>query len=86
MVEDAEEVAGLTGPVVPFLASEDNRITPWAFESFLPAMKIHKKRVERLPLPDTYHGFHRPAWDAYNENAAQDAWTKTITFLEQFKQ
>lgn len=86
MVEDAEEVAGLAGPVVQFLASEDDRITPWAFESFLPAMKAHKKRVDVHLYPNTYHGFHRPYWDAYNEDAAQDAWTKTITFLGQFNQ
>jgi carboxymethylenebutenolidase len=85
MIEDPEEVEGLAGPVMHILASEDDRITPWAYESFMPAMKAHKKRIDSYLYPNTAHGFHRPNSPMYDEDAAKDAWEKTIAFISRFK-
>ena len=77
------DVSGLRGPVLLILGSEDERVTPWAFEKFLPAAKQNRKRVEVQLYPNAKHAFHRPGWEGHNPEAARDAWAKTIGFLSQ---
>jgi carboxymethylenebutenolidase len=86
MVENAQQVKGLKGPVQIILASEDARITPWAYSEFLPAATRHKKRVDAHLYPNVHHAFHRPNWERHNAEAAKDAWSKTIEFASQFKE
>ncbi len=81
MMENPDEVKGVHGPVQLILASEDERITPWAFQSLLPAASKHKKRVDIQLYPNVRHAFHRPGWEGHNEDAAKDAWSHTLTFL-----
>lgn len=85
MIPNEEDTAKLKGPVLLILGSEDDRITPWAFQKFLPAAMKHKKRVEAHLYPNARHAFHRPGGDAYNPEAAEDAWDKTIRFLSEFR-
>ena len=85
LIENAEMVAKLKGPLVLMLASEDERVTPWAFEHLLPAATKHKKRVDVHLYPNARHAFHRPNWEGHNSEAAKDAWEKTLLFLSQFK-
>lgn len=80
-IERASEVEGLRGPVLLLLASEDERVTPWAFAELLPAAKLAKKRVTTELYPGARHGFHRPGRELYNEAAATDAWRRTLAFL-----
>lgn len=81
MMENPDEVKNINGPILLVLASEDKRITPWAFQSFLPAASKHKKRVEVQLYPNVGHAFHTPGWEGYNEIAAKDAWSHTMNFL-----
>lgn len=81
-IERAADVEGLQGPVLCLLASEDERVTPWAFSELLPAAMRAKKRVTVELYPGARHGFHRPGRDLYHESAAADAWRRTIAFLE----
>lgn len=85
LIESVEQVEGLRGPLQLMLASEDERVTPWAFEHLLPAASKHKKRVDVHLYPNARHAFHRPNWEGHNPEAAKDAWAKTLTFLSQFK-
>jgi carboxymethylenebutenolidase len=85
MIEDADQVKGVKGPIQLMLASEDERVTPWAFQYLLPAAMKHKKRVDAYLYPNAQHGFHRPNWEGHNPEAARDAWQKTLLFLSQFK-
>jgi carboxymethylenebutenolidase len=80
-IERASEVDGLHGPVLCLLASEDARITPWAFAELLPAAALAKKRVAVELYPGVRHGFHRPGRDLYDAAAAADAWRRTLAFL-----
>jgi carboxymethylenebutenolidase len=82
-IEHADDVEGLQGPVLCLLASEDERITPWAFAELLPAAMRCKKRVTVELYPGVRHGFHRPGRDLYDAAAAQDAWHRTLAFLEE---
>lgn len=85
MVENVEQVKGANGPVQLMLASEDERVTPWAYQHFLPAATRYKKRVDVHLYPNAQHAFHRPNWEGHNAEAAKDAWVKTLTFISQFR-
>ena len=85
MIENVEQIKDVNGPIQLILASEDERVTPWAFQQLLPAAKKYKKRVEMHLYPNTQHAFHRPNWEGHNAEAAKDAWEKTVSFLSQFK-
>jgi carboxymethylenebutenolidase len=84
MILNEQDASKLDGPVLLVLASEDERVTPWAFQKFLPAAMKYKKRVEVQLYPNARHAFHRPDWEGHNPEASKDAWDKTIRFLSQF--
>jgi len=77
----ADDVSRLKGPVLLILGSDDERVTPWAYQQFFPAAVKHKKRVELELYPNARHAFHRPGWEGHNPRAAADAWEKTLGFL-----
>ena len=83
-IPDEADVSRLKGPVLLILGSEDPRVTPWAFEKFLPAANKYKKRVEVQLYPNARHAFHRPGWEGHNPEAAKDAWDKALRFLSAF--
>jgi carboxymethylenebutenolidase len=84
-IERAEDVEGLRGPVLCLLASEDERITPWAFAELLPAAMRARKRVTVELYPGVRHGFHRPGRELHDAPAAADAWRRTLAFLEEVR-
>jgi len=84
-IERAADAEGLQGSVLCFLASEDERITPWAFAELLPVAMRAKKRVTVELYPGVRHGFHRPGRELYDAAAAADAWRRTLAFLEERK-
>ncbi len=86
LIEDAEQIKGVKGPIQIILASEDERITPWAYQHLLPTATKYKKRVDVHLYPNSQHAFHRPNWEGHNAEAAKDAWSKTLSFLSQFKE
>ncbi len=85
-IEDAEQIKGVKGPIQIILASEDERVTPWAYQHLLPTATKYKKRVDVHLYPNSQHAFHRPNWEGHNAEAAKDAWSKTLSFLSQFKE
>jgi len=84
-IERVDEVAGLRGPLLLILGSEDDRITPWALREFLPAANRAKKRVSVELFPGVRHAFHRPGWEGHDAAAAAEAWRRTLAFLAELK-
>jgi carboxymethylenebutenolidase len=82
-IDRADDVAGLSGPLLLILASEDERVTPWAFADLLPAARGAKKRVTVELYPGVRHAFHRPGWEGHDPVAAGDAWRRTVRFLKE---
>jgi carboxymethylenebutenolidase len=80
-IENVDDIAGLRGPVLILLGSEDERITPWALSEFLPAAHRAKKRVSLELYPGVRHAFHRPGWEGHDARAAAEAWRRTLAFL-----
>jgi carboxymethylenebutenolidase len=91
MMEDADAVRNLKGPLLLVLASEDDRINPWAYAQLLPKLDEHRKRVELHVYPAVIHPFHRSDWvtapfpgapRSYDEAAATDSWRRTMAFID----
>lgn len=85
MIENVDDVRNLKGPILLLLGSEDERVTPWAYQQLLPAATKYKKRVDLQLYPNAGHAFHRPNWEGHNPESAKDAWTRTVRFLSEFK-
>jgi carboxymethylenebutenolidase len=80
-IDRADDVQGLEGPALLLLASEDERVTPWALSELLPAARVARKRISVELYPNVRHAFHRPGGEGYNEEAARHAWKRTLAFL-----
>ncbi|MEA3199366.1 MAG: carboxymethylenebutenolidase [Thermoplasmata archaeon] len=93
MINDVNDVAHLKGPLLLILASEDDRINPWAYAQLLPKLDEQKKRVHVELYPAVVHPFHRPDWitspfsgvKSYDEKAANDAWAHSVAFIRGFQ-
>jgi len=82
MMQDVEKVKGLNGPLTLFLGAEDHRVTPWAIDSLVPAMRRYGKLVEVHVFPNAGHAFHRPGWPGHEPTAAKAAWARTLDILK----
>ncbi len=80
-IERAADVEGLEGPLLLVLASEDERVTPWAFAELLPAAVKAKKRISVELYAGVRHAFHRPGWEGHHSATAAAAWRRTLAFL-----
>jgi dienelactone hydrolase len=77
--------------VLLILASEDDRINPWAYGQLLPKLDEHRKRAEVQLYPAVVHPFHRPDWitspfsgvKSYDPAAAADAWSRAVRFIRE---
>lgn len=78
---ETSQVAGLRGPVLVLLGSDDDTVTGWALADLLPALNRAKRRVEVHVYPGARHAFQRPGWDGHEDRAANDAWLRTLEFL-----
>jgi len=80
-IDQADDVATLGGPLLLVLASEDERVTPWALGELVPAVARAKKRLSVELFPGVRHAFHRPGWEGHAPAAAEAAWVRTLAFL-----
>jgi carboxymethylenebutenolidase len=80
-IDRAADIEGVEGPVLLLLASEDDRVTPWAFAELLPAARAAGARVSVELYPNVRHGFHRPGGEGHHEATAAEAWRRTLAFL-----
>ncbi len=80
-IDHTAEVNGLRGPLLLILASDDEKVTGWAFSELLPALNHAKRRVEVQVYPGVRHAFQRPGWEGHEDRAANDAWQRTLEFL-----
>jgi carboxymethylenebutenolidase len=80
-IERAADIEGMDGPLLCLLASDDDRVTPWAFAELLPAARAAHKRVSVELYPNVRHAFHRPGWEGHHPETAAIAWRRTLGFL-----
>jgi carboxymethylenebutenolidase len=78
---ELEDVEKIKAPLLIQSAEDDERINAlWpGFES---ALKAHQVKYERHLYSGTRHGFHNNSTPRYDEEAAQLAWDRTVSFFK----
>jgi len=83
LVTDAEKLEKLTMPIIGFFGGEDSSIPPSKVKEFEQAMKEAGNEATVHIYDGAGHAFANPSGDRYEPNAAEDAWNKTLTFLDE---
>ena len=74
----------LSGPVLGLFAEKDGFVTPQVAKDVDAAIKKAGKQSEIHIYPNVDHAFFNDERkDAYNKQAAEDAWRRTLTFFRQ---
>jgi carboxymethylenebutenolidase len=83
LVTDASEIAKINAPILGLFGAQDRGITPDDVKAFEAAMKKQGKKIDVTIYPDAGHAFENPNnKDGYRPKDAQDAWNKTVAFLD----
>lgn len=78
---ELEDVAKIKAPLLIQSAEDDERINA-LWTDFEAALKTHQVKYERHLYPGTRHGFHNNSTPRYDEEAAQLAWDRTVSFFK----
>ncbi len=83
LATDPSEVKKINAPVLGLFGAQDRGITPEDVKAFESEMKKQGKKIDVTIYPDAGHAFENPNnKDGYRPKDAQDAWNKTVAFLE----
>lgn len=82
VTDDEEKLGPINVPILGLFAAEDSGIKVASVEAFEEALDRLRKVHEVHIYPGVGHAFANPTGRNYNAEAADDAWTKTIEFLE----
>lgn len=81
-VQNMEEIKEIETDVLGIFAEYDGYITPKVVEEFEQQMKEADKDIE-VHMYEADHGFANPSGSRYDEDAAKDAYDKTLAFLKE---
>lgn len=79
--DDEAELAPLQMPVLGNFAAEDPVVKVESVKSFTAVMESLGKDIDVKIYEGAQHGFSNPSGMAYNPEAADDAWRRTMGFL-----
>lgn len=83
VTDDEERLAPLEVPVLGLFGEDDRGIPVESVRGFEEAMENLRKSYTIEIYPDAAHAFANPSGTNYNREVAEDAWEKTLAFLEQ---
>lgn len=78
---DEDELRPLNMPILGLFGEADDGIPVSSVRAFEAALGRLRKDFEIHVYPGAEHAFANPTGDAYDRDAAEDAWQKTIAFL-----
>ena len=78
---DAEALRPLNVPILGLFGGKDTGIPVESVQAFDEALAKLRKDYEIHIYPDAQHAFANPTGNAYDAEAAEDAWQKTLEFL-----
>lgn len=81
VTDDDEKLRPITASILGFFGTADRGIPIESVERFEDALERLRKDHEIHVYEGARHAFANPSGNAYNEEYAEDAWTKTLTFL-----
>ena len=76
-----EDVGRIQAELLVVLAGHDERINA-AWPDYEAALKSAGVRYELFQPPDTQHGFHNDTTPRYDEDAAREAWQRTLALFD----
>ena len=82
VLTDRNRLAPLNVPVLGFFGREDKTIPVREVQEFRSTLLDLGKNAEVLIVPQADHSFANSSSGNYNEQAANEAWTTTLAFLE----
>ncbi len=81
---DPAEIRNIRAPVLAIFGSEDRSTPPSDIEAFENTMQSAQKSIEVKVYPGASHAFENSGNTlGYREGAAEDAWQRTLTFLDE---
>lgn len=81
VVTDREILVDLASPVLGIFGAEDDGIPVATVREFQSTLDLLGKTASIHIYEGADHAFANPSGTRYNEEAAEDAWSKTLTFL-----
>lgn len=81
VTSDAEVLRPLDVPILGLFGGKDTGIPVDSVQAFDDALARLRKDYEIHIYPDAQHAFANPTGNAYDAEAAEDAWQKTLDFL-----
>jgi carboxymethylenebutenolidase len=81
VTDDEERLRGISAPILGLFGAADKGITVDSVQQFEAALERLRKDHEIHIYPGADHAFANPSGTAYNADAAEDAWQKTLDFL-----
>jgi carboxymethylenebutenolidase len=82
-VRDEEMLKNVSCPTLGIFANQDGWITPAVATEFADKLKAQGKSVV-IHQYEAAHGFANPSNPKYDQKNAEDAWSKTIAFFNQY--
>jgi carboxymethylenebutenolidase len=80
-ITDRSRLATVNAPILGFFGGLDESIPVRQVQDFRATLQDLGKNAEVLIYPRADHAFANPSGGNYNEEAADDAWQKTVAFL-----
>ena len=82
VTDDTERLLPISAPILGLFGAADRGIPVESVRSFEAALdRLHKNHTIHI-YPDAAHAFANPSGNAYDAQAAEDAWQKTLEFLD----
>ncbi len=82
VTSDQELLRPVSAPILGLFAADDEGIPVSSVEGFRDALdSLYKDHVVHI-YPDVGHAFANPTGQRYNAEAAEDAWRRTLAFLD----
>lgn len=81
VIDDPERLRPIASPILGLFGAADKSITARSVEAFDTALRRLLKNYEIHIYPGVDRAFSNPSSSAYDAVAAEDAWQKTLAFL-----
>lgn len=82
VTDDEEKLRPIGSPILGLFGAQDQGISVESVQDFEAALERLRKNYDIHIYPGADHAFANPTGTAYNAAAAEDAWQKTVEFLE----
>ncbi len=83
VTDDAEKLKTIGGPILGLFGADDRGISVTSVRSFKAALQRLRKEHDIQIYPGVGHAFANPTGSNYNEAAAENAWQRTLDFLDE---